>query len=93
MNHAYVKMTNVLNANDARRWAYHKVVRNNGKLLKEFYEGLDEDWSKMTLEEHVAAMDDFVKRKNIKLVSEQPMVRLDTNTNWYRVDVNYTFEL
>ena len=93
MNHTYVKMTDVLNANDARRWAYHKLVHSNGKLFEEFYKSLGEAWYTMSAKEHAAALDDFIKRKNFKLVSEKPMVRLDMEKNWYRVDVVYTFEV
>ena len=93
MNHAYVKITNVLNADGARDHARHKLVCNNDKLLEEFYESLGKDWRKISVGEHIAAMDDFIKRKNFKIVSEKPMVRLDTEKNWYRVDVVYTFEV
>lgn len=93
MNHAYVKMTNVLNADDARKQALRKVILDNGKLFKEFDKIIGADLCKMSAKECVTAVDDFVKRKNIKIVSEKPMVRLDTERNWYRVDVVYTIEV
>ena len=93
MNHAYVKMTNVLNANDGREFALHKLVQTNGKLYEEFFNSLGEDLEKLTGKDLVAAMDVFIKRKNFKIVDEKPMVRLDTEKNWYRVDVIYTIEV
>ena len=93
MNHIYVKQTNVLNADTARRFALHEVIYSNGKLYEEFRNSLGEDFMKLSGKDLVAAMDLFIDRKNFKIVCEKPMVRLDTEKNWYRVDVVYTIEV
>lgn len=93
MNHVYVKESNVLDAVSAREFALRKVIHNNGKLFEEFRMSLGEDFMKLSGKDFIAAMDLFVKRKNFKIVSEKPVVRLDTERNWYRVDVIYTIEV
>ena len=93
MNHIYVKENNVLDAGTAREFALRRVIHNNGKLFEEFRMDLGEDYMKLSGKELIAAMDLFVKRKNFKIVNEKPVVRLDTERNWYRVDVIYTIEV
>lgn len=93
MDHAYITVHNVLSAEPSRRHALRKYVNGHGGLRSEFIKSLEKDILEMNGKEIVKAMDDFIKRKGITIVSEKPSVRLDEENGWYRVDVAYTIEV
>lgn len=90
MNTCSLTVSNVMDAKLGRKAALHKYVLGDAKLREEFYEGVKKAVYTMTPAEATEALDNFIKRKAIVILSEKPFVKLDEERNWYRVNVIYT---
>lgn len=93
MNTCSLTVVNVISAELGRKTALEKYVMGNDKLHEEFYLSIKENLLDMSPAEIVEALTDFIKGKNITILSEKPFVVLDKANNWYRVNVMYTIAM
>ena len=93
MDIAYVTIENVMDAAIGREFALNRYVVRNPKINEEFIMSLEKSLYDMNSGELMVELHKFIERKGFTVIDEKPSIRLDTNNNWYRVDVTYTIKV